>query len=60
MGFVPLNRIVAKYKILSQMRNELFFVGSFTLKYILSPLVLVIELFLALDYYSTYLIRKDT
>lgn len=29
------------------MRNELFFVGSFTLKYILSPLVLVIELFLA-------------
>lgn len=31
------------------MRNELFFVVSFALNYILSPLILVIELFLAFD-----------
>lgn len=30
------------------MRNELIFVGSFTLNYILTPLVIVIELFLAI------------
>ncbi|SMD38409.1 hypothetical protein SAMN04488029_3790 [Reichenbachiella faecimaris] len=39
------------------MRNELIFVGSFTLKYILSPLVIVIELFLAPDKYSPNLIK---
>lgn len=42
------------------MRNELFFVGFNTLKYILSPLVLVIELFLALDKITPYLIQKDS
>ncbi len=57
---MPLNRIVAKYKILSQMRNQLFFVGLYALKYILSPLVLVIELFLAFDYHTPHLIKKDS
>ncbi len=57
---MPLNRIVAKYKILSQMRNQLFFVGLYALKYILSSLVLVIELFLALDYHTPNIIKKDS
>lgn len=42
------------------MRNQLFFVGLNALKYILSSLVLVIELFLALDYHTPHLIKKDS
>lgn len=42
------------------MRNQLIFVGLYALKYILSPLILVIELFLALDYHTPHLIKKDS